>query len=208
MIGLVIAFPQMVMVYKAGEKKFDIDKIQINVPEEQPIFRRDPVAHRVRRRAPPSRKPRSRPNGRSERRQRPSRTRPARRTSARHPARANRTRTQGARTRVARAVAGRRRSRLEGRQRCARLAHRRRAASRRHRQSTAASSAAQPGCAMKKPRRSGAFPMPRCTRRLLARPALRHAARRDHEVVEAVLGDAGTTRSGRSGTPSTVRRPS
>ena len=38
MIGLVIAFPQMVMVYKAGEKKFDIEKIQIIVPEEQPIF--------------------------------------------------------------------------------------------------------------------------------------------------------------------------
>jgi GntP family gluconate:H+ symporter len=38
MVGLVIAFPQMVMVYKAGEKKFDIDKIQIIVPEEQPIF--------------------------------------------------------------------------------------------------------------------------------------------------------------------------
>ena len=38
MIGLVIAFPQMVMVYKAGEKKFDINKIQIIVPEEQPIF--------------------------------------------------------------------------------------------------------------------------------------------------------------------------
>ena len=38
MIGLVIAFPQMVMVYKAGEKKFDIDKIEIIVPQEQPIF--------------------------------------------------------------------------------------------------------------------------------------------------------------------------
>ncbi|HKU87074.1 MAG TPA: TRAP transporter large permease subunit [Casimicrobiaceae bacterium] len=38
MVGLVIAFPQMVMVYKAGEKKFDIEKIQIIVPEEQPIF--------------------------------------------------------------------------------------------------------------------------------------------------------------------------
>ena len=38
MVGLVIAFPQMVMVYKAGEKKFDIEKIQIIVPDEQPIF--------------------------------------------------------------------------------------------------------------------------------------------------------------------------
>jgi tripartite ATP-independent transporter DctM subunit len=38
MVSLVIAFPQMVMVYKAGEKKFDIEKIQIIVPEEQPIF--------------------------------------------------------------------------------------------------------------------------------------------------------------------------
>ncbi|MBU6484454.1 MAG: TRAP transporter large permease subunit [Betaproteobacteria bacterium] len=34
MVGLVIAFPQMVMVYKAGEKKVDINKIQIIVPEE------------------------------------------------------------------------------------------------------------------------------------------------------------------------------
>ena len=38
MVSLVIAFPQMVMVYKAGEKKFDIEKIQIIVPEEQPVF--------------------------------------------------------------------------------------------------------------------------------------------------------------------------
>ena len=29
-----ITFPQMVMVYKAGEKKFDLNKIQIIVPEE------------------------------------------------------------------------------------------------------------------------------------------------------------------------------
>jgi hypothetical protein len=36
MIGLVIAFPQMVMVYKAGEKKFDINQIQIIVPEQPP----------------------------------------------------------------------------------------------------------------------------------------------------------------------------
>ncbi len=34
MVGLVITFPQMVMVYKAGEKKFDLNKIQIIVPEE------------------------------------------------------------------------------------------------------------------------------------------------------------------------------
>jgi TRAP-type mannitol/chloroaromatic compound transport system permease large subunit len=36
MIGLVIAFPQMVMVYKAKERTFDINKIQIVVPEDQP----------------------------------------------------------------------------------------------------------------------------------------------------------------------------
>jgi TRAP-type mannitol/chloroaromatic compound transport system permease large subunit len=36
MIGLVIAFPQMVMVYKAKERAFDINKIQIVVPEDQP----------------------------------------------------------------------------------------------------------------------------------------------------------------------------
>jgi TRAP-type mannitol/chloroaromatic compound transport system permease large subunit len=34
MVGLVIAFPQMVMVYKAGEKEYDINKIQIIVPEQ------------------------------------------------------------------------------------------------------------------------------------------------------------------------------
>jgi hypothetical protein len=38
MIGLVIAFPQMVIVYKAGEAKYDIDKIQIIVPEEKPFL--------------------------------------------------------------------------------------------------------------------------------------------------------------------------
>ncbi|MGE5087530.1 MAG: TRAP transporter large permease [Candidatus Levyibacteriota bacterium] len=37
MIGLVISFPQMVMVYKAGEKKVDLNKIQIIVPEEGQI---------------------------------------------------------------------------------------------------------------------------------------------------------------------------
>jgi hypothetical protein len=34
MVGMVIAFPQMVMVYKAGEKEYDINKIQIIVPEQ------------------------------------------------------------------------------------------------------------------------------------------------------------------------------
>ncbi len=38
MVGLVISFPQMVLVYKAGEKKFDIKDIQIIVPEMQPLF--------------------------------------------------------------------------------------------------------------------------------------------------------------------------
>ena len=60
MIGLVIAFPQMVMVYKAGEKKFDINKIEIIVPEEQPIFPPGPGGANGRRRAPPSRRTRNR----------------------------------------------------------------------------------------------------------------------------------------------------
>jgi tripartite ATP-independent transporter DctM subunit len=38
MVGLVIAFPQMVLVYKSGEKKIDIKSIQIIVPEEQPVI--------------------------------------------------------------------------------------------------------------------------------------------------------------------------
>ena len=38
MVGLVIAFPQMVMVYKSGEKKIDIKSIQIIVPEDQPVI--------------------------------------------------------------------------------------------------------------------------------------------------------------------------
>ncbi len=38
MIGLVIAFPQMVLVYKSGEKAYDINKIQIIVPEEAPLL--------------------------------------------------------------------------------------------------------------------------------------------------------------------------
>jgi hypothetical protein len=36
MISLVIAFPQLVMVYKAKDRTFDINKIQIIVPEDQP----------------------------------------------------------------------------------------------------------------------------------------------------------------------------
>jgi tripartite ATP-independent transporter DctM subunit len=35
MVAMVIAFPQMVMVYKSGEKEYDINKIQIIVPEQQ-----------------------------------------------------------------------------------------------------------------------------------------------------------------------------
>jgi hypothetical protein len=35
MIGLVIGFPQMVMVYKAKERTFDINKIQIVVPADE-----------------------------------------------------------------------------------------------------------------------------------------------------------------------------
>ena len=38
MVGLVIGFPQMVLVYKAGVAKYDINKIQIIVPEEAPAF--------------------------------------------------------------------------------------------------------------------------------------------------------------------------
>jgi len=35
MIALVISFPQMVMVYKANEKTFDINKIRIEVPADE-----------------------------------------------------------------------------------------------------------------------------------------------------------------------------
>ena len=38
MVALVITFPQIVMVYKSGEKKIDIKSIQIIVPEDQPAF--------------------------------------------------------------------------------------------------------------------------------------------------------------------------
>ena len=37
MVGIVIGFPQMVLVYKAGVAKYDINKIQIIVPEEGPV---------------------------------------------------------------------------------------------------------------------------------------------------------------------------
>jgi tripartite ATP-independent transporter DctM subunit len=46
MIALVIAFPQMVMVYKAGESKVDPRQIQIIVPEEQPMSPGSPDASR------------------------------------------------------------------------------------------------------------------------------------------------------------------
>src|SRR5207248_410585 len=51
MISLVIAFPQMVLVYKAGEKKIDIKSIQIIVPEEQPFAPGAPDGSKA---APPS----------------------------------------------------------------------------------------------------------------------------------------------------------
>jgi TRAP-type mannitol/chloroaromatic compound transport system permease large subunit len=38
MVAMVITFPQMVLVYKSGEKKIDIKSIQIIVPEDQPAF--------------------------------------------------------------------------------------------------------------------------------------------------------------------------
>src|SRR5512133_3847921 len=44
MVGMVIAFPQMVMVYKSGEKQYDINKIQIIVPEQQSSPSRGPDA--------------------------------------------------------------------------------------------------------------------------------------------------------------------
>ncbi len=44
MIALVIAFPQMVMVYKAGESKVDPRQIQIIVPEEEPAGAGSPDA--------------------------------------------------------------------------------------------------------------------------------------------------------------------
>jgi hypothetical protein len=36
MVGLVIAIPAMVMVYKAGESTLDPNKIEINIPQEAP----------------------------------------------------------------------------------------------------------------------------------------------------------------------------
>jgi len=38
MVGLVITFPQMVLVYKSGVAKYDINKIEIIVPEEAPAL--------------------------------------------------------------------------------------------------------------------------------------------------------------------------
>ncbi|HEX8740533.1 MAG TPA: TRAP transporter large permease subunit, partial [Casimicrobiaceae bacterium] len=37
MVALVIAFPQMVLVYKSGQPTVDINKVQIIVPEESPV---------------------------------------------------------------------------------------------------------------------------------------------------------------------------
>jgi tripartite ATP-independent transporter DctM subunit len=51
MVAMVITFPQMVLVYKAGEKKIDIKSIEIIVPEEQPMF---PTAPGGAKRAPSS----------------------------------------------------------------------------------------------------------------------------------------------------------
>jgi len=48
----VIAFPQMVMVYKAGEKEYDINKIQIIVPEQQTEPSATPGAGQVQQQTP------------------------------------------------------------------------------------------------------------------------------------------------------------
>jgi len=52
MVGMVIAFPQMVMVYKAGEKEYDINKIQIIVPEQQTEPSATPGAGQVQQQTP------------------------------------------------------------------------------------------------------------------------------------------------------------
>ncbi|HET9578574.1 MAG TPA: TRAP transporter large permease subunit, partial [Usitatibacter sp.] len=36
MVGLLIVFPQMSLVYKAGQPVIDINKVKIEIPEEQP----------------------------------------------------------------------------------------------------------------------------------------------------------------------------
>jgi tripartite ATP-independent transporter DctM subunit len=35
MVGLLIAFPQMSLVYKSGEKEIDINKVKIEIPQDE-----------------------------------------------------------------------------------------------------------------------------------------------------------------------------
>jgi hypothetical protein len=53
MVALLIAFPQMSLVYKSGEPVIDMDKVKIEIPQDEPADSRDDVMKQLQQGAPP-----------------------------------------------------------------------------------------------------------------------------------------------------------
>src|SRR4051812_29639191 len=47
MVALLIAFPQMSLVYKSDQKAIDIDKVKIEIPEDAPADKRDDIMNQL-----------------------------------------------------------------------------------------------------------------------------------------------------------------
>jgi TRAP-type mannitol/chloroaromatic compound transport system permease large subunit len=54
MVGLLIAFPQMSLVYKAGEKAIDMDKIKLEIPASEDSGRPDDIMKDLQKGSPPA----------------------------------------------------------------------------------------------------------------------------------------------------------
>jgi TRAP-type mannitol/chloroaromatic compound transport system permease large subunit len=47
MVGLLIAFPQMSLIYKSDQKAIDINKVKIEIPEDAPVDKRDDIMNQL-----------------------------------------------------------------------------------------------------------------------------------------------------------------
>jgi hypothetical protein len=47
MVGLLIAFPQMSLIYKSDQKAIDINKVKIEIPEDTPVDKRDDIMNQL-----------------------------------------------------------------------------------------------------------------------------------------------------------------
>jgi hypothetical protein len=43
MVGLLIAFPQMSLVYKSGQPEIDINKVKVEIPQDEPAEKPDDI---------------------------------------------------------------------------------------------------------------------------------------------------------------------